>query len=261
MVLNVKDKIKKTDKKSVIMLIALIVVAAVIAMAAVSTEKGHDIIYYDFETEVACGIDVSEHNGNIDWQTVKDNTDFAYIRVGYRGYGTGKIVEDKYAKENLNGAKKAGIPFGVYFYSQAVNEKEAKAEAEFVLKQIKKYSPELPVIIDFEYASDEKNLKTGRLYEAFLSKNESTAVINAFCKEVKKEGYAYGVYASSSVLNFDINTDELMKDAVIWAADYGDSVRYDIDYRMWQYSRTGECAGVNSNSVDLNYYYSKTQRG
>ena len=80
----------------------------------------------------AKGIDVSDNNGKIDWEMVKETQDFAFIRVGYRGYGNGEIVEDKYARENLKNAEKAGIPVGVYFYTQALDEKEAEKEADFV---------------------------------------------------------------------------------------------------------------------------------
>ncbi len=251
----------RLNRKTAVIIAALIVAAALIVTVICSAVNKHEIEYYDFQKDVAAGIDVSEHNGEVDWKTVKNNADFAFIRVGYRGYGSGKVVEDEYAKDNLKGVQKAGIPFGVYFYSQAVNEKEAKEEAKFVLKKIRHYSPQLPVVIDFEYPTDEDGAMTGRLYNSSLSSEENTDIINAFCNEIKNGGYAAGVYASSSVLKLNIDTDRLDKDVMIWVADYNKQVSYDVDYKIWQYSRTGSCEGVSSKNVDFNYYYKNIQKG
>lgn len=251
----------RLNKKAAVIIVALIVAVALIIAVIFSAYDKHEIEYFDFQKDVATGIDVSEHNGKIDWDKVKDSVDFAFIRVGYRGYGSGKTVEDKYAKENLKGAQKAGIPFGVYFYSQAVNEEEAREEAKFVLKKIRHYSPNLPIVIDFEYPTDENGTKTGRLHNAYLSREENTEIINAFCEEIQEGGYASGVYASSSVLALKFDTNKLNKDLMIWVADYNSQVSYGVRYKMWQYSRTGNCDGVSSKNVDFNYYYSKNQKG
>ncbi|MGN1421323.1 MAG: glycoside hydrolase family 25 protein [Eubacterium sp.] len=251
----------RLNKKAAVIVVALIAVAALITAVICSAVNKHEIEYFDFQKDIATGIDVSEHNGEIDWEKVKNSVDFAFIRVGYRGYGTGEAVEDKYAKENLKGAQKAGIPFGVYFYSQAVSEEEAREEAKFVLKKIKRYSPQLPIVIDFEYPTDENGAKTGRLYNAYLSREENTKIINAFCEEIQQGGYAAGVYASSSVFMLNIDMSSLDKDTMIWVADYNSQVSYGVSYKMWQYSRTGSCEGVSSKNVDFNYYYSKVQKG
>ncbi|MDD6619538.1 MAG: glycoside hydrolase family 25 protein [Eubacteriales bacterium] len=253
----------RMNKKTTVIIVALIVAVALTVTAICLSEKSREreIEYFDFQKDVAAGIDVSEHNGEIDWDKVSDSVDFAFIRVGYRGYGSGKNVEDKYAKENLKGAQKSGIPFGVYFYSQAVSEEEAREEAKFVLKKIRHHSPNLPIVIDFEYPTDEYGAKTGRLHNAYLSREENTGIINAFCEEIQEGGYASGVYASSSVLAFNIDTDSLNKDIMIWVADYNSQVGYGLSYKMWQYSRAGSCDGISSKNVDFNYYYSKTQKG
>lgn len=251
----------RSRNKAAVIIVAVAVAVALIVTAVCTAMNKHEIEYYDFQKDVATGIDVSEHNGKIDWEKVNDNVDFAIIRVGYRGYGTGEIVEDKYAKQNLKGAQKAGIPFGVYFYSQAVTEEEAKEEAKFVLKKIKRYSPQLPIVIDFEYPTDENGAKTGRLYSSFLGRDENTNVINAFCKEIQDSGYSAGVYASSSVLMLNIDTKALNKDTMVWVADYNSQVSFGVNYKMWQYSRTEKCDGVSSKNVDFNYYYSKVQKG
>lgn len=254
-------KAKANKKNAVITAVVLTVLLIFIIVITAASVNSREVEYYDFEKDTATGIDVSEHNGKIDWQTVKANVDFAFIRVGYRGWGTGKIVKDKYAADNMKGAKKAGLPFGVYFYSQATDEKEAKEEAKFVIKMIKRYNPQLPVIIDFEYPTDEEGSSQGRMYDAFLTADENTAIINSFCNTVKDSGFAFGVYASSSVLDVRINEENLVKDALVWTADYNGEVTHKIDYKIWQYTRTGQCDGVSSKNVDFNYYYSKIQKG
>ncbi|MCH5320708.1 MAG: glycoside hydrolase family 25 protein [Eubacterium sp.] len=249
-------KTKELKPKTLIIAVAIVLVIAVIISAVVianSSQRPTQTIY-DFKKSVAQGIDVSEHNGKIDWESVADEFDFAFIRVGYRGYGNGEILEDKYAKDNLKGAEKAGIPVGVYFYSQAVNDKEAEEEADFVLKIIKHYDLSLPVVIDFEYPTDKEGKRTGRLTDAKLSKKENTEIVNSFCDRVEKKGYISGLYASSSVLKYDFNLKDI-RDTVIWAADYNKEVTFDVDYTIWQYSKTGQADGVGSKYVDLDYWY------
>lgn len=238
--------------------IAVVLVAAVIISLAViaNTRRRTPQTAYDFGKPVAQGIDISEHNGEVDWDTVADDFDFAFIRVGYRGYGSGEICEDSYARENLKSAQSAGIPVGVYFYSQAVSEKEAEDEADFVLDIVRHYDIDLPVIIDFEYPADEDGYRTGRLNDADLTTRENTDIINAFCARVERKGYISGLYASSGVMYYNLDLDRLGDDTVIWTAEYNDSVTFEIEYDIWQYSRTGQADGVSSKYVDLNYWYS-----
>lgn len=260
---NMKAKTKKRKKSKarskanipVLVVIAVIMIGIITSVITLTNSRKHHQEYYDFQKPVANGIDVSEHNGDIDWQSVSEEQDFAFIRVGYRGYGNGEIVEDKCAEYNLKNAVKAGIPVGVYFYTQAVNEKEAEQEADFVYKAIKKYDVELPVIIDFEYPVDSDGNAVGRLAEADNDENTNAKIINAFTQRLKKKGYICGVYASSSVLAHRINMKKLDDSTLIWAADYNDKVTFKIDYNIWQYSETGTCKGVGSKYVDLNYWY------
>ena len=250
-----KTKFKIDIKIIIAAVVAVALIASIIAIASTKSKSRHNENLYSFNKSVADGIDVSEHNGEIDWDKVKEEKDFAFIRVGYRGYGSGDIIEDKYARDNLEGANKAGIPVGVYFYTQAVSEKEAEKEADFVHSIIKKYDIDLPVIIDFEYPIDSDGNATGRLTDAQLDADESTDIINAFLTKIEKKGYCSGVYASSSVLANRINMDELNKSSIIWVADYNSRVTYDVDYTVWQYSETGSCDGIGSKYVDLNYWY------
>lgn len=254
-----KKNKKLTKRKKAAVIISVILVAAVIITSVFMSLNRNETVYYDFKKDIARGYDLSEHNGKIDWESLKGEVDFVFIRVGYRGYGTGKICEDDCAKDNLKGAQKAGIPFGVYFYSQATTEKEAEEEANFVLKEVALYKPKLPIVIDYEYPIDENGDNTGRLWEAALSSDECTYTIKAFCDRVEKFGYMSGIYASSYLYDYDINVKKL-GDAVIWVADYNEKVSTSSPYHIWQYSRTGKSDSIESKYVDLNYWYSKKQK-
>lgn len=255
---NEKSKIELKPDRLIFGIVFALVAAIIISSVAISnTHRKESQTIYDFGKKIAQGIDVSEHNGELDWQMLAQKFDFAFIRVGYRGYGNGDICEDKYAKDNLKAAQKAGIPFGVYFYTQAVSEKEAKAEADFVLSMIKHYDLALPVVIDFEYPADENGIHTGRLADKNLGAKDNTKIIKAFCDRVEDKGYISGLYASSSVLKNSIHLKDINDSTIIWAADYNDKVTYDIDYTIWQYSKTGQTEGNGSKYIDLNYWYSK----
>ncbi len=249
---------KKVDNKKLIALISLIVLLIAITSAVIfaASTKPRTPVPYDFHKSKAYGIDVSSHNGKIDWDAVKDEVDFAFIRVGRRGYTDGEIALDKKAKYNMKNAENAGVPFGVYIYSQAINEEEAVEEAKFLIKHVKGYNVQLPLVIDFEYAT--KNGKQiGRLAEAKLSRKERTALINAFCKTVKEAGYTPALYASSSIYKSQISTRSLEDGIVFWVADYNKKVSYGVKYDIWQFSEKGKCNGVSSKYVDTNYWYTE----
>lgn len=252
--ITVKDKSKLNIPS--IAVISVIIAAVIVSVIAVAFSKGSKPDgLYQFNQSVSNGIDVSEHNGKVDWGKVKETQDFAFIRVGYRGYGNGEIYKDKCADDNLKNANKAKIPVGVYFYTQAVTAEEAEDEAEFVYNIIKKHNIDLPVIIDFEYPIDSDGNAVGRLVESDNDVNANAEIINAFIDKLEKKGYTAGVYASSSVLHNKINMKKVRKSAVTWVADYNDNVTYDVDYTVWQYSETGSVDGVDSKYVDLNYWY------
>lgn len=167
------------------------------------------------------GIDVSSHNAEIDWAKVKAaGIDFAIIRVGYRGYGTtGSLNYDTYAIKNIKGAIEAGIPVGVYIFSQAITTQEAIAEADFVISKIRAYNITLPVVFDYEYASTSSGL-TGRLYKANLSVKAATNICTAFCERVASYGYTPMVYANKSFLESVIDGAALGEKYQIWLANY-----------------------------------------
>lgn len=199
------------------------------------------------------GIDVSYYQGNIDWKKVKNSgVEFVIIRVGYRGYGSaGTLVEDPKFKTYLDGATKAGLKVGVYFYTQAITTAEAKAEAKFVLDKIKGYSLQMPVYYDIESV----DYDTGRLDSAGLSKAQKTALCTAFCDTIIKSGYSAGVYANYTWLNYYIDGAGLGKKYPIWLAHYTSNTNYDQRMDMWQYSGSGTVSGISA-YTDVNVWYS-----
>lgn len=199
------------------------------------------------------GIDVSYYQGNIDWKKVKNSgVEFVIIRVGYRGYGSaGTLVEDPKFKTYLDGATKAGLKVGVYFYTQAITTAEAQAEAKFVLDRIKGYSLQMPVYYDIESV----DYDTGRLDSAGLSKAQKTALCTAFCDTIIKSGYSAGVYANYTWLNYYIDGAGLGRKYPIWLAHYTSNTNYDQRMDMWQYSGSGTVSGISA-YTDVNVWYS-----
>ena len=187
------------------------------------------------------GIDVSAWQEKIDWENVKnDNIHFAIIRAAFRGYSEGTIKKDKYFDDNIKGATAVGIKVGAYFFSQAINEKEAIEEADFIVSIINPYSLDCPIIIDTEESSAPHN--SGRADS--LSRNERTAVVKAFCEEVKNKGYTPMIYASKSWFINKLNMDEL-KDYKCWVAQWdAKECTYNGEWDIWQYTAKGSVAGI-----------------
>ncbi len=206
------------------------------------------------QTVVRLGVDVSKYQGEIDWAKAKANgIEFAFIRVGYRGSGTGELKEDPCFRQNIEGALTNGIPVGVYIFSQAITESEAVEEAYYVLERIAGYSIGLPVVIDYEFAGQ----GDGRLYNADLSREEMTSICRAFCETIESAGYNGMVYANRSLLRDNMYADELAKDYYIWMAHYTSATDYTGKYDFWQYTSKGDGYkyGMSDKYVDLNYWY------
>lgn len=197
------------------------------------------------------GIDVSKWQANIDWKAVAGaGIDFAIIRVGYRGYTGGTLVEDEYFRKNIAGATKAGIKVGVYFFSQAVTEAEAIEEASAAIAAVKGYHLDYPIFIDTEWSGGYPNGRADK-----LSKADRTKVVKAFCKTVRNSGYKAGVYASKSWYHDNLYADEL-NEYFIWVAQYNTECNYTGKYDMWQYTSQGSVPGIKGN-VDMNVCYKR----
>lgn len=191
------------------------------------------------------GIDVSKHQGEIDWQQVaEDGVEFAFIRVALRGYGTGRLVEDEYFEQNIQGALNAGIKVGVYVYSQAINEAEVLEEASLVLEKIAPYEIQCPVVFDVEKVTGD----SGRMNE--LTLEERTNLTLLFCQTIENAGYKPMIYHNMEMgaLMLDLETLEGYDK---WFAYYNPDFYYPYDYKIWQYSHTGTVKGIDG-EVDLN---------
>ena len=200
------------------------------------------------EDQSFTGIDVSYHQEHIDWEKVAaDGVDFAIVRVGYRGYETGKLNKDDMVDEYIQGATAAGIDVGAYFYSQALTEEEAIEEAQFVCEILAPYDITYPVAFDWEITGDDA-ARTNDISPETLTK---CAV--AFCNEISAAGYTPMVYGNlrMALLKFDMRG---LHQYDFWYAQYKDGhhpPEYPYELSIWQYASDGRVNGV-SGDVDMN---------
>lgn len=194
------------------------------------------------------GIDVSYHQGSIDWAAVKaSGVEYVIIRMGYRGYVSGTIVKDPMFDTYMKGAKAAGLRVGVYFFSQAITEQEAVDEASACLSAVGGYGLDYPIFFDSEYSTSKR---TGRADG--LSRTDRTAIAVAFCETVRNSGYRAGVYASESWFSNQLSY-AAVSGYTIWNAHYGVSAS-GINCHIWQYTGNGTVPGI-STRVDLDVSY------
>ncbi|MBQ7801909.1 MAG: glycoside hydrolase family 25 protein [Oscillospiraceae bacterium] len=199
-------------------------------------------------TETVTGIDVSAHQQEIDWAKVAaSGVDFAMVRVGYRGYESGKLVVDPYAEANLVGAAEAGLETGVYFFSQALNVEEALEEAAFLLEAIADYEITMPVVFDWETVHDE----SARSKE--MDPRTLTDCALAFLGAVEEAGYTPMIYFNTYQSRNLLYLEEL-KDYEFWLAMYTSRMDFPYAVKMWQYTDTGRVPGISGNA-DINVYF------
>lgn len=201
--------------------------------------------YEDDNYKTKLGIDVSDYQGKIDWEKVKDaGIEFAILRIGFRGYGqTGNIVLDSKFEENYKSAIDNGIKVGVYFFSQAINEDEVKEEAEFVLKNIEGKEITYPVTFDLE------KIKNDTARTDNLTLDEITNMTLEFCKIIESNGYTASIYGNSKTFTTKMKL-ELFNDYNKWYADYQEKPLYPYEFNIWQYTETGSVDGIAGN-VDI----------
>ncbi len=196
--------------------------------------------------ESYAGVDVSAYQGNIDWQQVKaSGIDFAIIRLGYRGYESGKLVEDEYAKKNLKGAREAGLRVGAYFFSQALTISEVDQEIEFMLKLLGDFSLDMPIVLDWEIPAP--NARTAKMDGQTL-----TDIQLHFCGQMRDKGYQPMIYFNWHQSEHLYNLHAL-EAYPFWLALYQDRMTYPWKVEMWQYSSSGKVPGI-AGAVDLNVY-------
>ena len=192
------------------------------------------------------GVDVSEHQGEIDWEKVKAaGYDFAFIRVGYRGYGeAGRLCTDAMFHQNIVEAQSAGIDVGVYFFAQAVNEAEAEEEADLVLQQLTGYQLQLPVVYDPESILDDE-ARTDNVSGEQFTKN--TAV---FCQKIKEADYQPAIYSNMLWEAYELDL-KVLEEYPIWYADYELKPQTPYRFEFWQYTNQGAVDGIEG-ETDLN---------
>ena len=206
---------------------------------------GDRMTYTDPNVTTSLGVDVSYHQGTIDWEKVAgDGIDFAMIRAGGRYYGSGVVFEDSQFRNNLQGAMDAGLETGVYFFSQAVTVEEAREEARFLLNLLKDFNFHGPVVFDWENI-DYDTARTDGVGSATV-----TAMANAFCQEVENAGYQPMIYFNRYIayLIYELSG---VADYPFWIAEYGDTPQFYYDYQIWQYTDSGKVNGING-PVDMN---------
>ena len=209
--------------------------------------NGHLLTYEGDDNYTSrLGVDVSEHQGYVDWQTLKDNGfSFAFIRLGYRGYGQeGRICLDKEFHRNIQNAQAAGFDVGVYFFAQAINEEEAREEADFVLQNLQGYTLQLPVVYDPESILDDE-ARTDNVSGEQFTKNTKV-----FCSAVAEAGYDPMIYANMLWEAFELDLEKL-SEYPLWYADYEPAPQTPYHFRFWQYTNVGQVPGITGNA-DLN---------
>ena len=215
-------------------------------------EKDFDIIngvpYYNGDAyAVLRGVDVSEHQHEIDWSQAARNMDFAMIRLGRRGYTEGGLFEDEYFEANMRGALNNGLDVGVYMFSQAVTVQEAIEEAEFVIRRLEGYKVTMPVVFDWEKIEG-ADARTDGLDTGILN---DCAV--AFCETIRAAGYEPAVYFNRYMGYYGFDLSRLT-DYTFWAAVPGTYPDFYYASDIWQYTFSADIPGIYT-ETDMNLMF------
>ena len=219
-----------------------------IDIAASRDIMGEDGVHY----RTRLGIDVSEHQGAVDWAVLAGHgMDFAILRAGYRGYGeAGTLNEDVCFADNLRGTQENGIDIGVYFFSQATNTAEAEEEADFLIGLLRSYAPEnltLPIFYDWEHIDDD----TARTDD--VPDETVTDCTVAFCERLREAGYDAGVYTFRffAYQSYDLSR---LKDYPLWIGAVGKNPDFYYEFDIWQRSVSGRFEGIEG-KVDIDMIF------
>ena len=211
-----------------------------------SREKDYQV---NGSSRVLKGIDVSVFQGNINWNAVKgDGVDFAFIRLGYRGYTNGAIKVDSNFHKNIQGAQAAGVKVGVYFYSQAISRTEASEEAQFCIDELRGYRLDLPVVFDLEGAQNSQYRTRG------MTTQTAVRMVEAFCDTVENAGYRSMYYSYAKFLAEHEGMVAQLKGYDLWMAMYYKVPFFPYNFQIWQYTSTGKVAGI-AKEVDMNMMF------
>lgn len=210
------------------------------------SSQGNYINFNSTRYNTKRGIDVSQHQGEIDWSAVKDDgIEFAYIRAGYRGYSEGGLNEDPFYRKNIEGALANGIEVGIYFFSQAINTAEAVEEAQYVMNLVHEYRVTLPIYFDWEGVANVGETRTD-----CVAADQITDFAVAFCNEIETHGKSAGVYFYRSQGYYEYDLTRL-SNFEYWSAAPGEYPDFYYSHNMWQYSFDGKVKGIEA-STDLN---------
>ena len=216
--------------------------------SALSWENGRPSYTPEGQRHAVLGVDVSYHQGDIDWDAVAaDGVSFAMIRAGYRGYGTGALMTDDYFTANMDGATAAGLDVGVYFFSQAISTDEAVEEAQYLIDLLSGYSLSMPVVFDMEVMTEDARAND-------LTASQRAEIAKAFCDTVAAAGYTPMIYGNTAYYMAKIEFSEICGQYDIWLAQYYDTPFFPYAFTMWQYTNTGTVDGI-AGQVDLNLYF------
>lgn len=215
------------------------------SLEQLKTRNGRKFYVENSEITSLLGVDVSIHQNDIDWAKVKESgIDFAMVRLGFRGYGTGEAQLDENYAQNINGARAAGLDAGVYFFSQAITVDEAIEEAQMVIDSIAGLDVNYPVVYDWEiiYGDSARtdNVPVDTLTDCCI----------AFCEAIKDAGYTPMIYQNKKTSMFKLDLERL-NNYDFWLAEYNPDPTYYYDFAMWQYTSEGSVPGIKGN-VDIN---------
>lgn len=254
-------------KKIVFAFLIFVMVSTTSVYASVDTlgRDGYKATHLDkFDDYVIVeGIDISEWQDSADFEKIKaSGIDFVIIRAGFSGYGYGKKNEDSNFGKFIKAAKSAGLMVGVYYFSQAISDDEAIAEAEFTIEilennDIKPNDLQLPVFFDLEFAGENDG---GRLYTNGLTSATSenreklTSFTKNFCETIEKAGYKAGCYGGTEFLERHMNMSEIADKYMVWNAQYYTYTQYEGIFDIWQYGSGGSITSI-SGDCDIDFWY------
>lgn len=224
--------------------------------SGLDTDENGWLTYEYGDTVGVTGIDVSSHQGDIDWKKVaKSGVEFAMVRVGYRGYGEeGKLMLDANYQQNIEGAQAAGLDVGVYFFSQATSIWEVEEELEMLLGAIEGYELTCPVVFDWEHITTSSNSRTRDISGASISR-----MADFFCHEVTQAGFTPAVYFNKDLAYLYLDLERLDGNT-FWLAEYDSVPDFYYHFEMWQYTSKGRVPGIEGN-VDMNLAFQTASEG
>ena len=197
--------------------------------------------------QTVIGIDVSSHQGEIDWQQVAARgIRFVFVRLGYRGYESGKLNADTRAAANLAGAKAAGLKVGAYFFSQAITPEEAREEADFALQILGQFSLDMPLAYDWEHIDQAARTDS-------MDRRTLTDCTKAFCEQIRLAGHTPMIYFNTSQARDMLFMEELA-DYPWWLAKYDLTTNFLCRTDLWQYTNQGSIPGI-AVAVDINLLF------